>query len=288
MGLETGTYIEDLNENWPLGTDPKSQGDDHIRLVKDVLKNTLPGADQAYDLNALEGVLASGNSLAPFENLIIRKNTDSVVAVNAGMVILSDSENKAYIAKGISNLTVDITKPGVDGLDTGTEAASTWYYVYIIYDGTTVSGLISASKDAPTLPTGYTYAGLVGAFYNNSSSNIDEFEQKNNQVLIEDTTVLSGGTANSPTVVDLSEVVPDIALQWRASVAARAATNGGNGRGYIMANAAGLGYTQIRSRNQETTPEYGAMTFPMLEPQKTYYDTIQNEELLIIICGWCY
>ena len=39
MGLETGNTIGDLNANWPLGSDPKSQGDDHIRLVKGVMKN---------------------------------------------------------------------------------------------------------------------------------------------------------------------------------------------------------------------------------------------------------
>ena len=43
MGLETGinesSTPEDLNEDWPLGEDPKSQGDDHIRNVKLVLQN---------------------------------------------------------------------------------------------------------------------------------------------------------------------------------------------------------------------------------------------------------
>lgn len=39
MGLETATTIAGLNANWPLGTDPKSQGDDHLRLIKSVLQN---------------------------------------------------------------------------------------------------------------------------------------------------------------------------------------------------------------------------------------------------------
>jgi microcystin-dependent protein len=43
MGLETGTYVSDLNPAWPLGTDLESQGDDHIRLIKAVLKATFPG-----------------------------------------------------------------------------------------------------------------------------------------------------------------------------------------------------------------------------------------------------
>lgn len=43
MGLETGTYVNDLNTANPTSTDPKSQGDDHLRLIKTVLKNTFAG-----------------------------------------------------------------------------------------------------------------------------------------------------------------------------------------------------------------------------------------------------
>ena len=44
MGLESGTSISALNSSWPLGADVKSQGDDHIRLIKAALKTTFPGA----------------------------------------------------------------------------------------------------------------------------------------------------------------------------------------------------------------------------------------------------
>ena len=39
MGLETGDTIAALNPNWPLGSDPKSQGDDHLRLIKATVVN---------------------------------------------------------------------------------------------------------------------------------------------------------------------------------------------------------------------------------------------------------
>lgn len=48
MGLETPTYIADLNIAWPLGTDVKSAGDDHIRAIKSVLQNTFPGLAGAF------------------------------------------------------------------------------------------------------------------------------------------------------------------------------------------------------------------------------------------------
>ncbi|WP_310606724.1 phage baseplate protein [Buttiauxella brennerae] len=42
MPLETALYIDTLQPDWPLGTDPESQGDDHLRMIKKVLKNTFP------------------------------------------------------------------------------------------------------------------------------------------------------------------------------------------------------------------------------------------------------
>jgi hypothetical protein len=38
MGLEVSTTISGLNKLWPLGSDPKSQGDDHLRMLKSVLQ----------------------------------------------------------------------------------------------------------------------------------------------------------------------------------------------------------------------------------------------------------
>lgn len=45
MPLENETqasYIDDLNVNWPAGTDSPAFGDNHIRLIKKVLKQTFP------------------------------------------------------------------------------------------------------------------------------------------------------------------------------------------------------------------------------------------------------
>lgn len=43
MGLETGSFIDDLVITNPLGSDAKNKGDDHLRLVKKVVKATFPG-----------------------------------------------------------------------------------------------------------------------------------------------------------------------------------------------------------------------------------------------------
>lgn len=44
MPLEIATTIEELDQTWPLGSDQTSRGDDHIRLIKAVLKAQFPGA----------------------------------------------------------------------------------------------------------------------------------------------------------------------------------------------------------------------------------------------------
>lgn len=42
MPIESAIYIDTLTPDWPLGTDPESAGDDHLRMIKKVLKNTFP------------------------------------------------------------------------------------------------------------------------------------------------------------------------------------------------------------------------------------------------------
>ena len=46
MALESASYITQLNASNPTSTDTVSQADDHLRLIKNVLKNTFPNLDQ--------------------------------------------------------------------------------------------------------------------------------------------------------------------------------------------------------------------------------------------------
>lgn len=65
MGLENGTYINSLNSAWPIGaTDPKSEGDNHFRLLKSTIKATLPNLTGAMtatqdELNTMDGITAT-------------------------------------------------------------------------------------------------------------------------------------------------------------------------------------------------------------------------------------
>ena len=47
MGLETGTYIDSLVSTNPVGSDLRSVGDDHLRLIKSTVKASFPDVDEA-------------------------------------------------------------------------------------------------------------------------------------------------------------------------------------------------------------------------------------------------
>lgn len=64
MALETATYIDGLVTANPTSTDPKSQGDDHLRLIKSTIRNTFPNVTGAVtathtELNFVDGVTSA-------------------------------------------------------------------------------------------------------------------------------------------------------------------------------------------------------------------------------------
>lgn len=54
MAIETANYISDLVSANPPGTDALGQADDHIRLIKGVLKNTFPNINAACNATPLQ------------------------------------------------------------------------------------------------------------------------------------------------------------------------------------------------------------------------------------------
>lgn len=63
MAIETASYISDLNSSNPPGSDPVGQADDHIRLLKSVLKTTFPnitGPVSATQLQLNTGTVPTG------------------------------------------------------------------------------------------------------------------------------------------------------------------------------------------------------------------------------------
>src|SRR5690606_23875708 len=86
----------------------------------------------------------------------VRYVNDYSVTIPAGVACRDGDDTMTLIVT--TALTLNITTSGANGLDTGSEASNTWYYVWLIGDssGTNpVAGILSASSTAPTLPSGY-------------------------------------------------------------------------------------------------------------------------------------
>jgi len=163
--------------------------------------------------------LAAG--VMPFENGYIsggKISVNSVVLTNISEITARDSTDVFNITSA-GVLTPSLAVSGKDGLDTGSEAASTLYHVFVIGDTAEVNAtasLLSLSPTAPTMPSGYDVFRRVGTIFNNASSNIENYTQYGNQSerltiyegAITPFSVLSGGSATSYTDVDCSAVIP--------------------------------------------------------------------------------
>lgn len=98
---------------------------------------------------------------------------------------------------------------GVGGLDTGTIAASTWYYFYAIRrpDTGVTDVVFSANSSAPTLPSSYTQYRYIGAGLTNGSSQWTKFTQFGDEFTW-DSPPLEFSSAGSTTASLLTLTVP--------------------------------------------------------------------------------
>lgn len=77
MPLESATYIADLVQTNPLGSDLKAQGDDHFRMMKTVLQTTFPGADHPWRFPMWTGASANFSVTTTRQNQIVGANATS-------------------------------------------------------------------------------------------------------------------------------------------------------------------------------------------------------------------
>ena len=94
MGLETGDFIPDLDANNPLGGDPKSQGDDHIRLIKRATQGSFP---------AFVGTTATPKSVTLTEDELNQLAVDvaAILAIDpAGQAIANTFEEQNIYEDG--------------------------------------------------------------------------------------------------------------------------------------------------------------------------------------------
>ena len=135
-------------------------------------ENTLLGNTKINDIDSA----SYSNIVVPLDRLLANYTKDvqldylsaSTITVKAGEIVCS---NAAGTIRRFRQNNSDTTVTW-SNIDTGSEAASTTYYIYAIADvasSTSFTVMISASAVAPT---GATYFKRIGTFYNNADSNI--------------------------------------------------------------------------------------------------------------------
>ena len=119
----------------------------------------------------IAGLITANNGTDPANDIDIAAGYAAPADDADDMVLLST------LVKRLDAAWVVGTNQG--GLDTGAEAASTLYAVWLIKrpDTGVVDVLFSTSFTAPTMPTNYTKKRLIGAIYNDAASAIVAFTQ---------------------------------------------------------------------------------------------------------------
>ena len=139
MPVETATYISQLSATNPLGTDPISQGDDQIRLVKEVLQAQFTSLGAA----AVTATAAEVNLIDGYTGTTAELNTLDVTTQGtseASKVLTADASGDVTIADGAYDFNV-ASHDGTNGLKlAGTLVTATATEVNLIdgYTGTTV------------------------------------------------------------------------------------------------------------------------------------------------------
>jgi hypothetical protein len=167
-----------------------------------------------------------------------------------------DNDN-TYNMTNSGTLTCNITVSGANGLDTGSEANSTWYWLFLIEkssDGTEAS-LFSTSRFSPTLPSGYDKFRLVAAYYNDSSGNLVKcfftgMGFRKTATYAGRQTIIVGGTAAAFTLLSAATSLPpgtrEYGFVFRINGAGDLQVREGGGAGSFQLEHEGDGSDELR------------------------------------------
>ena len=150
MALETGNYISSLVKTNPVSSDNVSEGDDHLQLIKKILKQNFPvGTDSVGPDQAVQVLIAK--SSAPTVDTSASGHAARAMGLlwldtSNNLLKIRNQANDAWITLAIDPETsnsVDINAGTIDGTTIGATTASTGKFssVNIAADGATVTGI---------------------------------------------------------------------------------------------------------------------------------------------------
>lgn len=237
-------------------------------------------ADRAVTLAKM---VSHGGIAGQASRLAMNVTSNSTVSVTAAAIAVADANGFTRVLRNVS-LSLDL---GASGLDTGSEASSTWYHVHIFYNDSNASATLRASLSAtaPTAPDGFTFSARLGAIRNDASSNLWRTIQRGRVVQIAVGTNPTSwprpasGSASAWTAASLVNFVPATAVA--ASLSARGNTNNYLG---VAPNSAGVPVFEWANSNTAST--YGRGLFSMLLESTSIYWSSTGGGNSIDVTGW--
>lgn len=124
MGLETTNVITGLNETYPTTADAIQQGDDHIRLLKAVLKHCFPNVNAPLTASMIPNVPAGGIAATTLQAAIDELDSEKAPKTGAGAtgtwgISISGNADSATSLSGTTTAAVPSS-----ALGSGTPSAS--------------------------------------------------------------------------------------------------------------------------------------------------------------------
>lgn len=166
----------------------------------------------------INGLVLSNDATTPNTKLDVAagicRDSNNAIDINLGNYL--GQGNAAVTANSATVINWGVN--GANGLDTGSIAASTMYYIFAIADSSgknQPAALASTSASAPVMPSGYDSLRLIGACKSDGSSHLlafyasgsgsQKYFQWDAPIAV---TVTSSGTSATYSAMDLSVGVP--------------------------------------------------------------------------------
>lgn len=134
MALEAATFINGLVASNPVASDLQSQGDDHLRLIKQVLQNTFPNGDAAIYRPTAVGEIAGNYTLGTTDNGELFAVNASAASRTITFPASAADRYTIHIVKVDSSAnTVTLTTAGVMNGGTSVILRNQWDYAVATY-----------------------------------------------------------------------------------------------------------------------------------------------------------
>ena len=237
MGLETGSFISALVATNPVGaTDPKSQGDDHLRFIKAKLLETFPNITGAVSATHTELNYVDGVTSAIQTQLDAKQPLDADLTAIAALTTTATGRSLLEIANAAAGRTIlELETVGKAEAEAGTATTTR------AWTAERVAQAIAALSDPGiTLTTGSTPYYGARAWVNFNGTGTVAIRGSANVTSITDNNV-------GDYTINFDNAMPDTNYSWAAGTVTFSESN------YTQTYAGARGVYSSGATGKETT-----------------------------------